>query len=137
MAVESRRMSSILMLPYDDPNRAYEWLQSAFGFERGEEPYQDEHGVINHGELFLGDTCVALAGPYELMRTVSPRSIEGQNTAFLYVYVDDVDAHHAHAAAAGAEVKEAPADQHYGDRNYRVLDCEGRPWMFGSPIKTS
>ena len=58
----------------------------------------------------------------------------GKNTVFLYVYVDDVDAHHARAAAAGAEVIAAPEDAFFGDRRYRVLDCEGRVWMFGMPI---
>ena len=130
-------MSDVIpMLTYDDPNVAYDWLQSAFGFEPTEEPYRDDRGVINHGELRLGGTVIAISGPYDVMRTASPRSVGGKNTAFLYVYVDDVDAHHARAAAAGAEVIAAPEDAFFGDRRYRVLDCEGRVWMFGTPIPT-
>jgi len=129
-----RYVNSIMMLTYDDPNTAYDWLQSAFGFVSAGEVYRDEQGVINHGELYLDGTCVALSSPYEPMRTVSPRAVEGRNTAFLYVYVQDVDAHYEIARKAGAEIIEPPADQEYGDRNYRVLDCEGRPWMFGMQL---
>ena len=44
------------------------------------------------------------------------------------VYVDDIDAHHARAVAAGAptlsEIEDGPA------RLYRTEDLEGHRWMF-------
>ena len=46
--------------------------------------------------------------------------------------VDDVDAHHARAVAAGAEVVRAPAATDYGARDYSVRDLEGRLWSFGT-----
>jgi len=46
------------------------------------------------------------------------------------VEVDDVDAHYAHARAAGAEITEEPTDQDYGDRRYTVVDPEGHRWFF-------
>ena len=42
--------------------------------------------------------------------------------------VDDVDAHHGHAAARGAEVVYEPVDQPYGYREYSARDLEGGLW---------
>jgi uncharacterized glyoxalase superfamily protein PhnB len=50
----------------------------------------------------------------------------------LNVFVDDVDAHHARAVVAGANVIFAPIDQPYGQREYGVSDPEGRIWSFAT-----
>jgi uncharacterized glyoxalase superfamily protein PhnB len=50
----------------------------------------------------------------------------------VYVVVDDVDAHHEQAVAAGARVVYPPADTEFGTRRYRPLDAEGYEWSFGS-----
>jgi uncharacterized glyoxalase superfamily protein PhnB len=44
-------------------------------------------------------------------------------------HVDDVDAHHARAKAAGAVVLTEPAEGG-GGWQYRVEDVEGHRWMF-------
>ncbi len=59
----------------------------------------------------------------------SPRSV-GAATASVVVMVDDVDAHHGHAAARGAEVVYEPVDQPYGYREYSARDLEGGLWSF-------
>jgi uncharacterized glyoxalase superfamily protein PhnB len=61
----------------------------------------------------------------------SPRDLGGCNQA-LYVVVEDVDAHHARAAAAGAETVLPPTDQDYGGRAYTCRDPEGHVWSLGS-----
>jgi uncharacterized glyoxalase superfamily protein PhnB len=50
----------------------------------------------------------------------------------LYVAVEDVDAHHARAVAAGAEIVRPLADTDHGSREYSARDCEGRLWSFGT-----
>jgi len=52
-----------------------------------------------------------------------------------YVYVDDVDAHHAGAKTAGAQIVTELADQTYGDRNYTAKDPEGQLWTFAQRIR--
>lgn len=49
-----------------------------------------------------------------------------------YVIVADVDAHHATAVAAGAQVVMAPKDEDYGGRGYSCRDPEVNLWNFGS-----
>lgn len=58
----------------------------------------------------------------------------GSATGMLNVFVDDVDAHHAHAVSAGATIVYAPTDQTYGQREYSASDLEGRIWSFATRI---
>lgn len=50
-----------------------------------------------------------------------------------YVPVDDVNAHHARAVAAGAEVIEELVDMPYGDRRCGCRDEQGHEWTFATP----
>ena len=61
----------------------------------------------------------------------TPREV-GATTAGVYVVVEDVDAHHARAAAAGAEIVRGPEDTSYGSREYLARDPEGHLWSFGT-----
>jgi uncharacterized glyoxalase superfamily protein PhnB len=53
--------------------------------------------------------------------------------AFLYVYVDDVDAAHRRAVAAGARALEEPLDTPYGDRRSMIVDRWGNTWQIATP----
>ena len=46
--------------------------------------------------------------------------------------MDDVDAHHERAVAAGAEVVMELTDQEYGSREYAIRDPGGNVWTFGT-----
>jgi uncharacterized glyoxalase superfamily protein PhnB len=66
--------------------------------------------------------------------SLSPKSVGGvtQSTQF---FVDDCDAHHARAVAAGARIIREPRTTDYGDdywvdRTYGALDPEGHLWWF-------
>ena len=59
----------------------------------------------------------------------------GANTQSLCVAVEDLDAHHARAKAAGANIVSPPTTKDYGaeywaDRTYEVRDLEGHHWWF-------
>ena len=53
-------------------------------------------------------------------------------TMSVFVYLDDVDGHHARARAAGAEIVNAPHDEPWG-RTYSARDLDGHPWFFTTP----
>ena len=72
--------------------------------------------------LHVGDSPLMLSAP-------GPRPANG---AFLYVYVEDADATHARAVAAGARVLEAPLDTPYGDRRSMVEDRWGNVWQIAT-----
>jgi uncharacterized glyoxalase superfamily protein PhnB len=131
---------------YDDAPAAIAWLVRAFGFEVRLKVEGDE-GRIEYSELAFGEALVmvsslaqdASAEPWRL-RFASPRSLQGRQTQSLCLYVDDVDAICAHAAAAGATVARAPSTTDYGDdywsdRSCGLLDLEGHLWWFMQRVR--
>jgi uncharacterized glyoxalase superfamily protein PhnB len=118
-------------LLYEDAGAAIDWLGKAFGF-REKQRVEGPNGAIAHAELDVGDgSRVFLGGPGADYR--SPRKVG--RTSLVYVYVEDVDAHHARAAAAGAEIAEEPHDEPYGDRRYAAEDAEGHVWYFATSLE--
>ena len=71
--------------------------------------------------VWLGDSPVL----------VSEAGVRRPTSAFLYVYVADVDATFQHAVEEGARVIEAPLDTPYGDRRCMVEDPWGNAWASG------
>ena len=85
-------------LLYEDVAAAIDWLGRAFGFQERLR-FADEDGTVTHAELTLGDGAVYLGHPGPDYR--SPKQV-GTSSHLVHVYVDDVEAHHARAAEAGA-----------------------------------
>ena len=129
-------MSGSRIIPtmkYVDAPAAIEHLCRVFGFrERFRLPMPD--GRLGHAELVHGDSVLMLASAYPEMGLVSPQDLPARH-AQVSVYVDDVDAHHAHAVAEGATITAAVEDQFYGDRNYRAVDPEGNRWIFSMRVE--
>ncbi|WP_175782998.1 VOC family protein [Burkholderia anthina] len=74
-------------------------------------------------DIRIGDSVVMVSGGDGLRDPM---------TAFLYVYVEDVDATYRRAVAAGAVSLEAPADMPYGDRRAMVKDAWGNLWQMAT-----
>ncbi len=139
------RITSVVC--YEDPVKAIDWLCRAFGFEVRMK-IEGEGGRIVHSELEFGDGLIIVAGAGGVYATqspwctryASPASVGGKTTQSLCIYVDDVDAHHNRAKAAGATVFYEPKNSDYGDdywedRTYGVLDLEGHVWGFIERIR--
>lgn len=119
---------------YRDPRAALDWLERAFGFRRSM-MVTDAGGALVHAEMRFGDCLVVVDGEW-CAEVASPLSTGGRNTQSVYIRLDEgLDAHHGRAAAAGARIVEAPADQVQGDRLYRALDPEGHLWTFLQPVR--
>jgi uncharacterized glyoxalase superfamily protein PhnB len=132
---------------YDDPAAAIDWLCRAFGFELRLK-VEGDPGVIVHSELVYGDALImiaAMGGAGEHKDPFiknSPQSIGGANTQCLCIYVDDVDAHCAHAVSCGAKLTRPPTTSDYGedywvDRAYGCLDLEEHNWWFMQRLSAS
>lgn len=121
-------------LAYDDAPAAIEFLCRAFGFQEAMRmPMPD--GQIGHAELVLHGNTLMLASSFrEAVGIGGPRELPHLHSS-VSVYVDDVDAHYAQAAAAGATILEPLTDQFWGDRTYRAEDPEGQRWMFQQHIR--
>ena len=70
-----------------------------------------------------------------MMQPELPEDLHGEHAgrAWVYVAVDDPDAHYDRAKAAGAEVLGEPHDGMGGhQRGYSARDLEGSLWSFGT-----
>ena len=123
----------IPMLNYADAPAAIDFLVRAFGF-RERQVYAMKDGRIGHAELALGGNVVMLASVFPEMDQTTPNRAGGWYSQ-IFCYVDDVDAHHAQARAAGARITAGPADQFFGERHYRAEDPEGHRWIFGERVR--
>lgn len=117
---------------YADLEAASDFLVRVFGFGRGELT-RDGQGDVVHGEVHAGDGVIWLHPESSTYRLASPKTV-GAATACMAVMVDDVDAHHRHALARGAQIEYPPVDQPYGFREYSARDGEGGLWSFMQPL---
>ena len=74
-------------------------------------------------EIRIGDSIIMISDGGGLREPVS---------AFLYVYVENVDETYRRAVEAGAETIELPSDLPYGDRRAMVKDQWGNLWQMAS-----
>jgi uncharacterized glyoxalase superfamily protein PhnB len=116
------------ILQYRDARTAIGWLQRAFAFEPVH-VYDGPNGAVVHAELRHGDGMVMIGSADH----GGGRGL-GDHTGqcWAYVVVEDADAHHDRARAAGAEIVRELSDQEYGSRDYSARDPEGNLWSFGT-----
>jgi uncharacterized glyoxalase superfamily protein PhnB len=127
---------------YDDAPAAIDWLSAAFGFELRLR-VEGEGGRIEHSELEFGDAVemVGSAGAGEGGVVWRSARAAGGCTQAVFIYVDDIDAHHAVAVAAGAQIFRPLHTSDYGegywsDRSYGCTDPEGHAWWFAQRLAT-
>ena len=116
-----------IALYYEDPAAAARWLARVFQLDswsgipaEGEEPDWIE---LHHGNVAV-----------LLFRLSGRRARDAPVTHVPWAYVDDLDAHLAHAEAAGARIVSG-IEQH-GYRAYSAEDLEGRRWTFAQARPT-
>ena len=115
--------------------KALEFYADVFGAtERMRIPGPD--GTVAHAEIEIGDSVIIVEEASPFMGTKAPPSngLEG-SPAFLYIYVDDVDAVIERAVKLGATLKRPAQDQFYGDRDGFVIDPFGHGWTVGSHVE--
>lgn len=114
---------------YRDVPAALDWLSRAFGLKEEMRTGTPSGGM--HAQMTLDGQRIMMGQGATSWGMVSPREA-GHSTMGVFVYLDDVDAHHARALAAGAEIVQAPYDEPYG-RTYTARDLDGHPWFFTTP----
>jgi uncharacterized glyoxalase superfamily protein PhnB len=117
-------------LAYEDERAALEYLERVFQLaEIRAARMESDESIL--AWLQVGDGVVMIGhANAEVHRIHSPRTL-GNTTVQMMVYVRDIDAHYAHALAAGADITMAIEDAFYGERRYEATDLEGHRWHFG------
>lgn len=124
------RAAVVPMVMYEDVRAAIAWLSSAFGLHESLR-FSDEQGRVTHAQLAISGHEIMVGWPGE--QYASPAR-HGKNCQSVLVHVEDVDAHHGQAVAAGARVVSRPETQPFGERSYEVEDCEGHRWFFSQHV---
>jgi len=115
-------------LHYEDASAAVDFLCRVFGFKVKHRSEADD-GTVLHAEVEFASNVVMLGTPRDAKNQPKDRGV------LLLCYVDDVDAHYAHAKAEGVEIITPLEDKPYGDRVYAAVDPEGHQWYFATRMK--
>jgi uncharacterized glyoxalase superfamily protein PhnB len=108
-----------------DCSRVIDFMKRALGAEERMR-FAGPDGTVVHAELTLGDSVVMIGEANEQWPAAP---------AYLYVYVDDVDATFRTAVAAGGKTLQEPTDQFYGDRTAMVMDPAGNRWDIATKVE--
>ena len=103
-----------------DPSKLVEFLKQAF--HATGDFRKDSPSVIRIGDSIV---MISSVGPREAM------------PAFLYLYVEDIDATYRRALEAGAVSLEEPQDLPYGDRRGMIEDPCGNIWQIATHKRMS
>jgi uncharacterized glyoxalase superfamily protein PhnB len=132
---------------YQDATAAIDWLCDAFGFEVRLK-IEGDNGRIEHSELTYGEGLIMVGQESPQSERLwkrclrSPKSLGGAGTQTMMFFVDDAEAHCAHARARGADIIEEIATHDYGedywtDRSYGARDPEGHVWWITQRLRSS
>ena len=93
-------------------------------------------GIIVHAEIQIGDSVVMVEdeNPQRGTKAPPPGGLPGF-PAYLFIYVEDVDAVIARAEELGATVQRPAQDQFYGDRDGYIIDPFGHGWAVASHVE--
>jgi len=116
-----RRLERLAVgLYYQDPPAAARWLADVFGLRSWDRvPAEGERP--SWIELHVGGAAVLL---FPADGKPAPEPVSHTT----WVYVDDLDAHFAHATSRGATV--VAGIQQHGFRSYEAADLDGHRWTF-------
>jgi len=109
------------------------FLTEAFGFEAT--AVFGEGDVVQHAQLSWHHGGGVMLGSVRDEDAGGGRWSVDPGATGCYVVVaddDELDALHARAAAAGAEIVQAPQGRDYGSREFIACDPEGNLWSFGT-----
>lgn len=116
--------------------RAIDFYRDVFGAQEVTRvPTPD--GKLIHAAIRIGDSQVFLVDDMPEPREEgvgSPQALGGTPVT-IHLFVDDVDATMARAAAAGAKITMPPADMFWGDRYGRLLDPFGHSWSIATHVE--
>jgi uncharacterized glyoxalase superfamily protein PhnB len=84
-------------------------------------------GKLMHAALRIGDSVLMLTDEFPEWGSFGPKALKGTSVT-IHLYVEDVDAAVAQAAAAGAKITLPISDMFWGDRYGQVEDPFGHRW---------
>jgi uncharacterized glyoxalase superfamily protein PhnB len=118
-----------LALYYAEPSAAARWLADAFGLVPSSPPPGDDADPARTWIEFRVGNCTVMLFPLD-----GDHPEGAPATHVPWVFVDDLEAHLAHARRAGATI--AAGIHQHGYRAYEAADLEGNRWTFAQARPT-
>lgn len=117
-------------LRYKHAARMIDWLCDTFGFSVHARYMNGDE--VGHAELAYGSAMIMIgtSQPDDYGTIVGEPGENGGKS--VYIAVEDVDAIHARAKAAGAIIVRELTEREYGSREFICRDPEGNIWCFGT-----
>jgi uncharacterized glyoxalase superfamily protein PhnB len=119
---------AVPIVPFANPRTGIDWLQRVFGAVATIVHPPEPDQPLVHAEVKVGNGIVMIDDAEG--RGDSPFAPPGP--VVVYIVVDDPDALHDRAAAAGAEIVMGLTDKDYGSRDFAARDPHGNVWCFGT-----
>lgn len=91
-------------------------------------------GKLLHGLIRIGDSKVMLVDEFPDWGSFGPKSLKGSPVT-MHLYVEDVDAFVAHAAAAGTKITMPLQDMFWGERYCKLEDPFGHHWSVATHVR--
>ena len=110
----------------EDASGFIDFIKEAFG---GRQTFmmRDENSLITHATISIGDSTIMVS---DFMK-----NMQQQQTAMLYLYLDEVDKTYNQAMNAGALSVHEQKNEFYGDRASAVKDRWGNIWWIATHIE--
>ena len=114
--------------------QAIDFYKHAFGAVESGARFTEPGGRVGHAEIAIDGMRMMLSDEHPEIDVLSPQTLGGTSTMF-HLTVGDAAAVVARAAAAGATIQRAVAEQPYGERSGTILDPFGHRWMIATPVE--
>jgi uncharacterized glyoxalase superfamily protein PhnB len=114
-------------LRYQDGPAAVDWLVRALGFDARSD-HRTPDGLVAHADLRFGTSTIGVSSS----AASAPGTPWAQVRHGLYVRVENPDAVHDRARAAGTPIVMPLRDMDYGSRDFTLCDPAGQLWAFGT-----
>jgi len=112
---------------------AIEFYKKAFGAtEKSRLP--GPNGQLMHASIEIGDSTIMLTDEIPAWGALGPKALKGSSIT-IHLYVSDVDAFAAQAAAAGAKITMPVSDMFWGDRYGQLEDPFGHRWSVATHLR--
>ncbi|MGI9384175.1 MAG: VOC family protein [Methyloligellaceae bacterium] len=112
---------------------AIETYKAALGAQELMRMPAPDSDKIMHACLQIGTSKLFLCDEYPEKGMMAPKN--GAGGAHFYIYVDDVDAQHQVALAAGMTETMAPDDMFWGDRMSELVCPFGHHWTLATHVR--
>ena len=90
--------------------------------------------VLRFGGPTADFSSFAVGESHSLNLILQPPRQQWQWWGRVIIYVNDVDAFHAHAVATGLHPEGEPRDASWGERYFHIMDPDGHELSFARPI---